>query len=144
MFSKACEYAIRSSIFIAQKSMDGKRTSLKEIAKEIDSPEAFTAKILQQLARNKIVDSIKGPQGGFEIPQNRIESIKLKDIVFAIDGDAIYTSCGLGMKQCSESHPCPIHAQFKIIKNGLLSMLESTTLKQLSLGLNEGITFLKV
>jgi Rrf2 family iron-sulfur cluster assembly transcriptional regulator len=144
MFSKACEYAIRASILIATKSNDGERTSLKEISKDIDSPEAFTAKILQQLVRNNIIDSIKGPTGGFIIEKSKLDEIKLRDIVFAIDGDQIYSGCGLGMKACSEKHPCPVHNQFKIVRNGLCEMLETTDLKQLVFGLKNGLTFLKL
>jgi Rrf2 family iron-sulfur cluster assembly transcriptional regulator len=65
MFSKACEYAIRATIYIALQSQESKRVTLKDIAKEIDSPEAFTAKIMQQLVKRGIVDSLKGPTGGF-------------------------------------------------------------------------------
>lgn len=144
MFSKACEYGIRASILIATKSFDGERASLKEIAKDIDSPEAFTAKILQQLVRNNIIDSIKGPTGGFIIEKSKLDEIKLRDIVFAIDGDSIYSGCGLGMKACSEKHPCPVHNQFKIVRNGLCEMLETTDLKQLCFGLKNGLTFLKI
>ena len=43
MFSKACKYAIRSVIFIALCSLDNKRVGFKEVAKEINAPEAFTA-----------------------------------------------------------------------------------------------------
>ena len=73
MFSKACEYGIKATIYIAMQSMQNSRVSLKDIAKEIDSPVAFTAKILQQLARNKIVESVKGPTGGFQIEKKKID-----------------------------------------------------------------------
>ena len=59
MFSKACEYGIRATLFIAQKSLQGERVRLKAIADEIDAPEAYTAKILQQLARNEIIQSLR-------------------------------------------------------------------------------------
>lgn len=144
MFSKACEYGIRACIYIATQSLNGKRVSIKEITKEIDSPEPFTAKILQELVKNKIIDSAKGPSGGFYITSENINLIMLKDIVFSIDGDSIYKGCGLGMKQCSETCPCPIHNQFKIIKNGIKEMLETTNLHQLTYGLQNGMTFLKI
>ena len=66
MFSKACEYAIKASIYIAISSLEGKRVTPKQISEEIDSPTAFTAKILQALVRNNIVNSVKGAYGGFE------------------------------------------------------------------------------
>ena len=143
MFSKACEYGIKATIYIALQSNLDKRVSLKEIAKEIDSPEAFTAKILQQLAKNNIIESVKGPAGGFEIEKRKMVKISLSQVVSAIDGDSIYKGCGLGLKECSEKKPCPVHDKFKIIRNELKQMLESTNLLELSLGLQEGLTFLR-
>src|SRR5690554_7711945 len=77
MFSKACKYAIRSVIFIAVCSLKKEKVGFKEIAKEIDAPEAFTAKILQMLAREGIIDSTKGVGGGFNIPLHRLDTTKL-------------------------------------------------------------------
>lgn len=143
MFSKACEYGIKAAVFIAVKSQQDCRVGLNEIAKEIDSPIAFTAKVLQQLSRNLIVDSVKGPAGGFEISTKKAGKITLSKIVSAIDGDAIYKGCGLGFHNCNENKPCPVHHQFKLIRNDLKKMLETTSLLDLSKGINNGITFLK-
>ncbi|OBX21152.1 MULTISPECIES: RrF2 family transcriptional regulator [Bizionia] len=144
MFSKACEYGIKASIFIALNSYQEKRVSLKEIAKEIASPEAFTAKILQDLARHNIINSVKGAHGGFEIVKSQISSIKLEEIVRAIDGDKIYNGCGLGLHTCDENHPCPVHDKFKDIRNDLKVMLETTNLEELALDIKSGATFLKI
>lgn len=144
MFSKACEYGLKASIYIAMSSYDGKRVSLKEIAKQIDSPEAFTAKILQDLVRHKIIKSVKGAYGGFEIEKNDIASIQLSQIVEAIDGDSIFHGCGLGLHVCDENHPCPVHDQFKVIRAQLKHMLESTNLEQLALDIKSGVSFLKL
>lgn len=144
MFSKACEYGIKATIFIAIKSYEGVRVSPKEIAKEIDSPQAFTAKILQALVKHDVVNSIKGAYGGFEIDKNKIPKIKLSQIVNAIDGDAIYKGCGLGMKACDENHPCPVHDKFKSVRDELKHMLENTNLEELALNIKSGTSFLKV
>jgi Rrf2 family protein len=144
MFSKACEYGIKACIYIAYNSHEGKRVSLKDIAKEIDSPEAFTAKILQDLVRHNIINSVKGAYGGFEIEKNEIKSIKLSEIVNAIDGDKIYKGCGLGLHTCDEEHPCPVHDKFKLIKEELKDMLENTNLEQLALDIKSGAVFLKI
>lgn len=143
MFSKTCEYGIRATIFIASQSYQNHRVGLKDIAKKIDSPEAFTAKILQILARNNIIKSIKGVHGGFEIPKETMNQIKLSQIVTAIDGDSVFTGCGLGLSQCSEDHPCPVHDKFVAIRNELSSMLENTNLEELAIGIKSGETFLR-
>ena len=51
MFSKTCEYAIRATIYIASESSAGKRCGIRDIARKIESPEPFTAKILQRLVK---------------------------------------------------------------------------------------------
>lgn len=144
MFSKSCEYGIRATIYIAGQSLKERRVSLKDIAHEIDSPVAFTAKILQQLSRNNIVDSVKGPTGGFEINPERMPEISLGQIVKAIDGDGIFKMCGLGLKDCSEKHPCPVHGKFKSIRGSLCKMLDHTSVHELTLGLADGLTFLRL
>ncbi|MFV7234571.1 RrF2 family transcriptional regulator [Flavobacterium sp. ZB4R12] len=143
MFSKTCEYGIRATIFIASQSYQNTRVGLRDIAKKIDSPEAFTAKILQILSKNNIIHSIKGVGGGFEIPKETLSQIKLAQIVTAIDGDRVFTGCGLGLNQCSEEHPCPVHDKFKSIRNELAAMLENTNLEELALGIKSGDTFLR-
>lgn len=143
MFSKTCEYGIRATIFIASESYQDRRTGLKDIALNTDSPEAFTAKILQILVRSKIIHSIKGVGGGFEIPKKNLKKIKLTQIVQAIDGDVVFTRCGLGLKKCSDEHPCPAHFKFESIRSELGYMLENTSLEELATGVVSGTTFLK-
>lgn len=143
MFSKACEYGIRATIYIANQSKLQRRVSLKDIAEAIDSPEAFTAKILQQLARNGIISSLKGPSGGFEVDGEQQARIRAIDIVKAIDGDEIFMGCGLGLKECNELKPCPVHDKFKVIRNQLREMLDGTTIAELAEGVNDGLTVLK-
>ena len=143
MFSKACEYGIKASIYIAEQSLAGRKVGLKEISEAIESPTAYTSKILQQLCRNVIINSDKGPTGGFSMDIEKIEKIKLNAIVFAIDGDSIYNGCGLGLKKCDEKKPCPVHDQFKIVRDELKKMLENTTVKTLAMDHEKKLTFLK-
>ena len=143
MFSKACEYGIRAAIHIAHRSQEGERVSLKAVAKAIDSPVAFTAKILQALARNEIIVSTMGPAGGYEILKPNENDITLLQIVKAIDGDNIYQGCGLGLPACNESKPCPLHYRFKAIREELKEMLATTTIGELTTGVHQGLFFLK-
>lgn len=143
MFSKACEYGIKAAVFIAIKSQQECRVGLNEVAREIDSPVAFTAKILQLLSRNLILDSVKGSAGGYEISTEKAGEIMLSKIVSAIDGDSIYKGCGLGFHNCDENKPCLVHHQFKSLRNDLKQMLETTSLLDLSKDVNNGISFLK-
>lgn len=143
MFSKACEYGIKATIYIAMQSLQGRRVSLKEIAEKVDSPTAFTAKILHQLAKSDLLVSTKGPSGGFQIEKERIDDIKLADIVLAIDGESIYEGCGLGLDKCNANKPCPVHDKFMVIRDELKIMLQNTSLYELATGLEVGLTYLK-
>ena len=141
--SKTCEYGIKATLYESHQSQLNVRTSLKDISQAIDSPEAFTAKILQLLSRNGILKSTKGPSGGFEIPEENRKNIRLSDIVFAIDGNSLYLGCGLGLKECNSLQPCPLHDKFMKIRDDLKQMLETTSIEELSNGLNSGLSFLK-
>lgn|SRR5690554_6906970 len=143
MFSKACQYGIKASVYVALQSSLGIRANLKEIAKNIDSPEAFTAKVLHQLAKNNLMDSHKGPTGGFVIDSAQAKKIKLSDIVNAIDGDRIYNGCALGFEKCDAEKPCPMHEKFVSIRKHLKQMLENTNLYELAHKLVEEPTFLR-
>lgn len=142
MFSKTCEYAIRAMIFIAQKSKGGAKVGIKEIAAGIDSPEFFIAKILQDLSRKGLVQSLKGPSGGFYF-EDALPKHTLADVVKAVDGDKLFTGCGLGLKQCSASKPCPIHNQFKSIRQDIYAMLQGSTLGEFNEQLEKKLTVLK-
>ncbi len=142
MFSKTCEYAIRATLFIAQKSDDEGRVGVKEIALGIDSPEHFIAKILQELSKKGLVKSVKGPNGGFYHDEQTLQN-SLIDIVTAIDGNKVFTGCGLGLKECSENHPCPIHHEFKKVRTEIRVMLEKAKIGQLSNALTNELAFLK-
>jgi Rrf2 family protein len=142
MFSKTCEYAIRAVLFIAQKSKDGNKVSIKEIAKGIKSPEYFIAKILQDLSRKKMIQSAKGPNGGFYLNKQSLK-YSLADVVKTIDGDAIFSGCGLGLEHCSETRPCPIHHKFKKIRKELYDMLRSARLGEFNERLEKSLLHLR-
>ncbi len=142
MLSKACEYGIRAVIYIVSQSKKDIRVGIKEISKKAGAPEPFIAKILQQLAKAGVIASAKGPTGGFYIDTSK-PKIMLIDIVYAIDGDALFTTCGLGLKNCSDSRPCPIHHNFKPIRDNMLALFQTTSLNSLSKDLEMGKVFLK-
>ena len=96
--------------YIAARDKEGKRTGLKEVTEMVESPEAFTAKILQQLVKSKLLVSYKGPKGGFELVN---KEIVLVDIVKAIDGTKLLENCVLGLPECSGENPCLVHDKFK-------------------------------
>ena len=143
MFSKACKYAINAMIYISTLPKGNDRVGLKEISKAINSPEAFTAKILQILVRENLLSSLKGPNGGFEMHEEG-RNTHLYGIVQVIDGDQIFTGCALGLEKCSEDHPCAVHNKFKAIREHLAGMMMTTSLGDMAKGVQNGTNFLKI
>ncbi|MGI9527822.1 MAG: RrF2 family transcriptional regulator [Weeksellaceae bacterium] len=143
MFSKSCEYGIKAMVFIAQQSLKKNRVRVGDVATEINSPIAFTAKVLQTLSKHQIINSVMGVHGGYEISSSQMEKITLLDIVKILDGDGVYSACGLGLSQCDDSRPCPIHEEYKKIRTDLELMLNKTTLLSLAHNLEKGLVQLK-
>ena len=131
MFSRSCEYALQSILYITLHSQDSKAVGLKQISESQKIPLHFLSKILQQLVKAKILNSIKGPNGGFslKISPKRLRLIKVVD---TIDGLEIFNRCGIGLKKCSDKSPCPVHFEFKAVKDKIRQVLTEKTLAELS------------
>lgn len=132
MFSSACEYGLKAVIFLASRADSGCLTNVSEISEAIDSPKPFTAKILQKLVKERIIDSVKGAHGGFYIEQKRLKNLTTYDVVLALDGDALLKRCVLGLSQCSDANPCPMHNKYKFIRTDIARMLHSSLISNLS------------
>ena len=129
IFSRPCEYAIRALTHMAASSAE--ITSALEIAKAEDVPLPVLSKVLQELVRKGLLESRRGPGGGFRLSR-RPELITLRDIVAAIDGLDHFMDCVAGLKVCSEEAPCPLHKTWSGMRTQILSSLETTTLAQMS------------
>jgi len=138
MFSKACEYGIRALTVIAEAGKEDRKVGIKEICKSANTPESFTAKILQNLVKREIISSQKGPTGGFYISRD-LNKITLYDIVEAIDGKSIFNKCGLGLTECNAKKPCPLHYQFEVVRNELNDMCRNNNLKDLVDGFHQEV-----
>lgn len=142
MFSKATEYALRATIYIAKMATEEKKLGIVEISTAIDSPQSFTAKILQSLTKdNKIVMSVRGPNGGFYLTE-KSKKLPVRSILEAMDEDEVLEKCVLGLNKCSETKPCPMHAQYKSIKQQLIRLFETKTIQQLANDIKEGEVFI--
>lgn len=137
MFSKSCEYALQSILFIALHSKGGTSIGLKEISESQNIPLHFLSKILQQLVKQGILKSTKGPNGGFSLNVSP-KKIRLIRIVEVIDGLNMFDNCGIGLKRCSDHTPCPIHFEYKIVKEKIKQLLSHKTLLELSEDVERG------
>lgn len=143
MFSKACEYAIKASVYIAQQSARGRRVNVRDVSAAVNAPLAFTAKILQQLCRENILESNRGKQGGFMFDPEKQETTKIYDVVRIFDGEGLFTNCGLGLHKCSETNPCPVHEDYKKVRENLLVMTQKYSFRELAGRTADGLIWLK-
>jgi len=137
MLSKSTEYAIRALVFIQLCNWEEKRPGVGEIAKEIEAPEAYAAKILQTLTKNKLLNSMKGRGGGFFFDENQ-SSLTLYDVIHVVDGDASFHKCGFGLKHCNDENPCPFHDKYKVLRDGFFDIVKTETIKSLSEKITHG------
>ena len=131
MLSKSTEYAIRALVLVQLRNWEQKRPGVGEIAKEIEAPEAYTAKILQTLTKNKLMDSMKGRGGGFFFKDNQ-SNLTIYDVILVVEGDAYFHKCGFGLKQCNNDNPCPLHEKYKVVREGFFDIVKTETIKSLS------------
>lgn len=130
LYSRPCEYAIRTMAYLARVSPD-KRVQVQEIAASEGIPAPFLAKVLQQLARSNLVNSFKGPGGGFSLNRPPI-AINLYEIFRVVDGVEDLDRCAVGLAECNDFAPCPLHDTWKSVRVHLLQYLQKTTLKEMA------------
>ncbi|MEB8347486.1 Rrf2 family transcriptional regulator [Flavobacteriaceae bacterium KMM 6898] len=141
MLSKSSKYALKAVLYLAVNSNENFKIMAKDIGKPINVPKAYIAKILQELAKNQLVSSSRGPQGGFYLTKENKER-PLIDIVHLIDGKDRINSCMLSIKECDEENPCPFHRLIGAAKIDFRKNLEKTTINDLVRDIKENKSFL--
>ena len=132
MFSKTCEYGIKAVLYIASQSLENKRVKIGDIVQNIDSPEAFTSKILGVLSKNDIISSQTGPNGGYEIKKENIHTLTIAEIVKAIEGNDFFEGCILGLSHCNPNEPCPMHNTIDPLRSKMKKELQNTKIYDLA------------
>lgn len=108
MLSNTCKYAIRALIYLELYSNKENKVGIKEISKELDIPSAFLGKIMQVLVKHNLLNSTKGPNGGFYLKRPAIE-IGLMDVIEIIDGSNSFEICVIRNCACDHKNPCSMH-----------------------------------
>ena len=141
MLSLTCKTAIKAVIYLASKFETGEKAGIKEIAEFINASEHTVGKMLQTLVKEEVINSAKGPTGGFYISAKQGNQSIIK-IIDAIDGKDVFDECGLGLSKCSATHPCPIHNDYKIIRDQFKTMCRQKKVSDLCETVNDGLAYL--
>lgn len=126
MIGKTGGHAIRA---LAQLNglPEGQSLGAAQIAGKIDAPPNYLAKLLRILARQGLVESAKGPGGGFRLARDA-RKIRLLDVIEPIEQITRWDRCILRQENCSDENPCAIHVRWKQLREGYLAMLAETTI----------------
>ncbi len=141
LLSRSAKYGLQSVLYLAIKQQEEQRFRVTTIASDLDIPEHFLGKILQKLVKKDILNSAKGPNGGFFLKESSLD-LPVISIIEAIDGLDAFYNCGIGINQCDEEHPCPIHKDYKPLREGFKQILSSKTIRDYKIDINEGKSFL--
>ena len=134
MLSNSCRYGIRAVIYLAGQPDGTPKVGIKQISSDLGLPTPFLAKILQQLAKQKILSSSKGPHGGFSLLRDP-KNITLLDIVNTIDGNDTFTNCVMHTGTCegvnSQKKICPLHEDYEKTRSELIRLFSNKTIDEL-------------
>lgn len=136
ILSRTSQYAIQALIFVATQP-HGVPVLIRTIAERLKVPSPYLAKIMQSLARGKLIYTFRGRQGGVCLREDG-EDTDLMQILTLIEGPDLTENCVLGLKICGDQTACPMHAQWKPIKNKIVTLLTGQTLGKLAVAVQSG------
>ena len=141
MLSLTCKTAIKAVIYLASKYDAGSKSGIKEIAEFIDASEHTVGKMLQTLVKDEMINSTKGPKGGFYLTAKQKRQ-PILNIIESIDGKEVFKQCGLGLSKCSATHPCPIHNDYKEVRDLFEKLCRDKKISDLFEPVNDGLAYL--
>jgi Rrf2 family protein len=128
--SKSFGYALRGILYIALLQDEQRRIQIDEIAQKLSVPKHFLGKIMQNVVKAGLLQSTKGPYGGFSLHPDTLATPLIK-LVEITDGMEQFNICVLQLRNCNGINPCPLHEETEAIKNRLLKVLHYTTFADL-------------
>ena len=147
MLSNTCKYALRALIYLGKYSEENGRIGIKKISEDLQLSSPFLGKILQNLVKQKLLVSTKGPNGGFALGK-KAGNITLWDIVTKVDGEEFFTNCLITLEPCKTHDPskplCPIHSQYDQLRTDISAFYQNTTLEIISKDIDKYENFVKL
>ncbi len=141
MFSKTFGHALRAVTYIATHGTQGEKVALSVLAQSLSIPQPVLGKVVQELVRQGIVDSVKGPNGGFFINDSTLQT-PLASILKITDGNLLFNQCALGLKQCNPNHPCSLHHHFATCRDGMIAVMVQRKIQDLVQEAEQELVFL--
>jgi len=109
----------------------GKLSGAREISESEKIPMPFLWKILRLLTQRKLIRSFKGIRGGYELARPA-DQLTLSDVLLATGSADDRQNCVLGLPECDNRNPCPLHDRWKEVRAAMTGMLDHTSLADLA------------
>lgn len=127
LFHAPTRYALQA---LVRMPGDGTYRLARNLAADLGLPGPFLAKILQTLAHADILESLRGPSGGFRLTRAP-EHITLREVVLAMEGPEPFEDCLLGHVTGNGGCRCPIRPAWDVLQALLTTTLARTSLRDL-------------
>lgn len=130
ILSQTAVYALKATLYLAEQEY-GEPVRVDDIAAALDVPRNYLSKILHVLARGDVLDSTRGPKGGFHLAK-RPEEMTLEHVIEHFDDLVGGSPCLLGRSECSDANPCAAHTRWKSASVAVQTFFRETTVANLS------------
>jgi Rrf2 family protein len=128
--SKKADYGLIAVKHLAM-HRDQHACSATEIAEEYGISTMLMAKVLQKLARQRIVSAKHGASGGYMLAKEPSQ-ISALDVISAIDGPVLITSCVTSHGNCGAADRCTVREPLRRVNESILSVLSTVTISQMT------------
>ncbi|MCC6861961.1 MAG: Rrf2 family transcriptional regulator [Bryobacterales bacterium] len=109
----------------------GNASSAKEIAEAYSIPLPLLAKILQRLAKTGLLESLPGSNGGYRLMRHPA-SITALEVIGALEGPVLLTSCYTVHGECGQSGRCTVREPLRKVHEGIIRLLGTITMSEMS------------
>ena len=132
MISQTSEYALKAALYLANRQDGGGLVRVEEIAEALSVPRNYLSKILHALGQEGIVESTRGPHGGFRLATPAAE-LSLEELLRHFDPQLFReeSHCLLGRERCSDRDPCAAHDRWAAVAAPTRRFFRSTSLEDL-------------
>ncbi|MFB3916478.1 MAG: SUF system Fe-S cluster assembly regulator [Terriglobales bacterium] len=127
--TRKADYGLIAMKHLAEHAAAG-AFSAKDLAEAYSLPQEALAKILQRLARAKLLLSQQGTKGGYTLARDP-RTITALEVIGAIEGPLFITSCTTVRGRCDQSSRCTVREPLQRVSRSIEDVLSRITISEL-------------
>lgn len=118
------KYALRAVLCLKGEKA-GEYIEVQELSKRIAVSAPYLAKVVKGLAKAKILETRRGPNGGVRYPKKR--KVSFFDICVAMKDPLLVSQCMMSKKKCDSNRHCQLHDHWARLRVKLVKMLKDAS-----------------